>query len=116
MVRIPMLCVLVSKTRWAYPSFHVRFAGRFCDPEARACMNTSGMNLLRKYAMRRPKTNNALMLLSALCFGSLPVGYSNTIESDELHVRDIPIPDGATDVTYVKGRGDIRFKVTTDVK
>jgi len=31
-----------------------------------------------------------------------------------MRVRDIPIPDGATDVSYMKRRGDIRFQVTSD--
>lgn len=33
-----------------------------------------------------------------------------------LLVRDLPIPDGATDITSMKRRGDIRFQVTSDFK
>lgn len=36
--------------------------------------------------------------------------------SGETLVRDIPIPDGATDITYMKRRGDVRFQVTSDFK
>jgi hypothetical protein len=36
--------------------------------------------------------------------------------SDEPHVRDLPIPEGATEVTIMKRRGDIRFMVESDVK
>lgn len=32
------------------------------------------------------------------------------------HVKELPIPAGATDLTYMKRRGDIRCRVTTDVQ
>ena len=36
--------------------------------------------------------------------------------ADEMRVRDVPVPEGATDITYVKRRGDVRFQVTSDFK
>jgi len=36
--------------------------------------------------------------------------------ADEPRVQDIPLPKDASDVTYVRKRGDIRFKVTADMK
>lgn len=38
------------------------------------------------------------------------------VKADDMRVRDLPIPDGATDVSYMKRRGDIRFQVTSDFK
>src|SRR5262245_3451595 len=46
----------------------------------------------------------------ALCGITLPA------RADEMRVKDIPIPEGATDVSYMKRRGDIRFHVTSDFK
>lgn len=43
-------------------------------------------------------------------------GMSLRAAGDEPRVKDIPIPDGASDISYMKRRGDIRFQVTTDVK
>lgn len=37
-------------------------------------------------------------------------------QAADMSVRDIPIPEGATDVSYMKRRGDIRFQVTSDFK
>lgn len=36
--------------------------------------------------------------------------------AEEMRVKDIPIAEGATDVSYMKRRGDVRFHVTTDFK
>jgi len=36
--------------------------------------------------------------------------------ADEPRVQDIPLPKDASDVTYVRRRGDIRFKVPSDMK
>src|ERR1700761_4540632 len=36
--------------------------------------------------------------------------------ADEPRVQEIPLPDDATDITYVRRRGDIRFKVASDMK
>ena len=36
--------------------------------------------------------------------------------ADDLRVKDIPIPEGATDVSVMKRRGDIRFQVKSDFK
>lgn len=44
------------------------------------------------------------------------IGASTPARADELRVRDVPIPEGASDLTYVKRRGDVRFQVTTDFK
>jgi|GEM_PF-1000369 len=38
------------------------------------------------------------------------------IASDKPLVQDIPIPDGATDITYIKRRGDVRFQVASEFK
>src|SRR5262245_3815378 len=44
------------------------------------------------------------------------IGFMKEAQAEEMRVRDIPLPDGATDVSYMKDRGDIRFRVTTDFK
>ncbi len=44
------------------------------------------------------------------------IGVSSLAVADETRVRDLPIPEGATDITFVKRRGDVRFQVTTDFK
>lgn len=36
--------------------------------------------------------------------------------ADEPRVQDIPLPKDASNVTYVRGRGDIRFNVPSDMK
>jgi len=41
---------------------------------------------------------------------------SSGANGDDLHVKDLPIPEGATDISFMKRRGDIRFKVTSDVR
>lgn len=45
-----------------------------------------------------------------------PSQTETTTTFDQPHVKDLPIPEGATDITYIKQRGDIRFQVTSDVK
>ncbi|MBX3421130.1 MAG: hypothetical protein KF752_06195 [Pirellulaceae bacterium] len=54
------------------------------------------------------------LLLVALAFGM--VGFTIQVQAQETRVRDLPIPDGATDVSYMKRRGDVRFQVPTDFK
>ena len=44
------------------------------------------------------------------------IGIVMQTQADELRVRDIPIPEAATDVSYMKRRGDIRFHVPSDFK
>jgi hypothetical protein len=44
------------------------------------------------------------------------IGIMKQVQADEMRVRDIPIPDGATDVSYMKRRGDVRFQVSSDFK
>src|SRR5262245_10950969 len=44
------------------------------------------------------------------------IGISSWASGDDPRVKDLPIPEGATDVSFMKRRGDIRFKVTSDVK
>lgn len=39
-----------------------------------------------------------------------------TVFADEPRVQDIPLPKDASDATYMRRRGDIRFKVTSDMK
>ena len=36
--------------------------------------------------------------------------------ADELRVKGLPIPEGATDISSMKERGDVRFNVTSDFK
>lgn len=43
-------------------------------------------------------------------------GITTPARADDMRVRDIPLPDGATDVSYMKRRGDIRFQVSSDFK
>jgi hypothetical protein len=44
------------------------------------------------------------------------IGIVVSAQADDLRVRDIPIPDGATDVSTMKRRGDIRFQMPSDFK
>ena len=44
------------------------------------------------------------------------IDISSLALADEMRVRDLPIPEGATDITYVKRRGDVRFQVESDFK
>ena len=46
----------------------------------------------------------------------LLAGIINQVRADDMRVRDIPIPEGATEVSYMKRRGDVRFHVPTDFK
>jgi|GEM_PF-4182437 len=43
-------------------------------------------------------------------------GIMGPVQADDLRVRDIPLPEEATDVSYMKRRGDVRFHVTSDFK
>lgn len=57
-------------------------------------------------------TRQILLFVAVLgLIGSVTEGRAG-----EMRVREIPIPDGATDVSYMKRRGDIRFHVTSDFK
>ncbi|MCY2964301.1 MAG: hypothetical protein NT069_11815, partial [Planctomycetota bacterium] len=44
------------------------------------------------------------------------IGIMSPAQAGDMRVRDIPIPDGAAEVSYMKRRGDIRFRVTLDFK
>ena len=44
------------------------------------------------------------------------IGISSLALADEMRVRELPIPEEATDITYVKRRGDVRFQVESDFK
>ena len=44
------------------------------------------------------------------------IGACTLALADEMRVLDLPIPDGAMEITYVKRRGDVRFQVTSDFK
>ncbi|MBM3204130.1 hypothetical protein FJZ55_09540, partial [Candidatus Woesearchaeota archaeon] len=44
------------------------------------------------------------------------IGFAILAHAEEMRVRDIPIPDEATDVSTMKRRGDIRFRVKSDFK
>ena len=44
------------------------------------------------------------------------IGIMMPAQADDMRVRDIPIPDGATDISYMKRRGDVRFQVPSDFK
>ena len=44
------------------------------------------------------------------------IGVQIQATAEEMRVRDIPIAEGATDVSYMKRRGDVRFHVPTDFK
>jgi hypothetical protein len=58
--------------------------------------------------------------MSAIRFAVLAFMLCVTVESfsfaDEPRVQDIPLPKDASDATYVRRRGDIRFNVTSDMK
>jgi hypothetical protein len=40
----------------------------------------------------------------------------NSVLADEPRVQEIPLPKEARDTTYVRSRGDIRFKITSNMK
>src|SRR6516225_5066923 len=44
------------------------------------------------------------------------IGIRMPARGDDMRVRDLPLPDGVTDVSYMKRRGDIRFQVASDFK
>ena len=56
-----------------------------------------------------------LHIVAALAVLGL-IGVSTLALADEMRVRDLPIPEGATDITYVKRRGDVRMQVPSDFK
>jgi len=60
-------------------------------------------------------TPNELRLLVVMLVVGM-IGVMSPAVADETRVRDLPIPEGATDITFVKRRGDVRFQVTTDFK
>src|SRR6476661_5107371 len=57
-------------------------------------------------------TRETLLVVTTLVL----IGIVMPAHADEMRVRDLPIPDGATDVSYMKRRGDIRFQVPSDFK
>ena len=44
------------------------------------------------------------------------IGMSSWAIGDESRVKDLPIPEGATDISRMKRRGDVRFMVNSDFK
>ena len=59
---------------------------------------------------RKNLTLVAIMMVLGLIAGPA------LVLADEMRVLDLPIPEGAKDVTYVKRRGDVRFQLTSDFK
>ena len=43
-------------------------------------------------------------------------GIGTSAQAEEMRVRDLPVPEGATDVSFMKRRGDVRFQVASDFK
>lgn len=50
------------------------------------------------------------------CVAILLVGMASWASGEELRVKDLPLPDGATDISFMKRRGDVRFTVESDFK
>jgi len=44
------------------------------------------------------------------------VGMATGAGGEELRVKELPIPDGASDISFMKRRGDVRFTVDSDFK
>lgn len=44
------------------------------------------------------------------------VGISSGTNGDEMRVKDLPVPEGASDVSFMKRRGDVRFTMNSDFK
>jgi hypothetical protein len=63
--------------------------------------------------MFRAVLSRALILALAV---TVLAGIAMPSQAQEMRVRDIPIPDEATDVSVMKRRGDIRFQVPSDFK
>lgn len=51
-------------------------------------------------------------LRTAAVFGCI----ASFASADELRVKDVPIADGASNVTFMKRRGDVRYQVASDFK
>jgi len=58
---------------------------------------------------------NNLYLLRTLVMLGL-IGISTLALADEMRVVDLPIPEGATDITFMKRRGDVRCQMDSDFK
>jgi hypothetical protein len=59
---------------------------------------------------RNPSISVATILI--FCW----IGISTQVLADELRVKDLPIPEEATEITYLKRRGDVRFQMASDFK
>lgn len=57
-------------------------------------------------------SRKTLLLLTILGLTAI----TPSADADDMRVRALPIPEGATDVSYMKRRGDIRFQVPSDFK
>lgn len=44
------------------------------------------------------------------------VAISTCASGQELRVKDLPLPDGASDISFMKRRGDVRFTMDSDFK
>ncbi len=44
------------------------------------------------------------------------LGFHSVVLAQQPHVHEIPLPKGATDLSYMKSRGDVRMKVAGDMK
>lgn len=59
---------------------------------------------------------NPLSMATMVVLGWGLIGVSTLTRAEDMRVRDLPIPEGATDITYVKRRGDVRLQVPSDFK
>lgn len=58
---------------------------------------------------------NTVLALASLVACSL-IGMQPTAQADGMRVVDVPMPTGATDVSVMKRRGDVRFQMPSDFK
>ena len=57
------------------------------------------------------------MFKRPICLAALIVcGWGAPISAQEMRVSDVPVFEGATDVSYMKRRGDVRFNVAPDFR
>src|SRR4029078_5026335 len=67
----------------------------------------------------QPTRRNAAMSSKRNCFVAtlvVLICLSISAVAEEMRVRDLPIPEGGNDITYVKNRGDVRFQMKRNFK
>src|SRR5687768_4677142 len=86
-----------------------RFASSVYSDSPRTEPSFGSITSCRRISRMSPK----IRLVAAIL---VLIGTSSWAIGEEPRVKDLPVPEEAVDITYMKRRGDVRFTVDSDFK